>query len=64
MEALQDEYEADILIAMANTFNFELKQGRSKLYATCKFCGKRFMFGHYGQGSMSDRISVHGGRHK
>lgn len=63
INALRDTYEADILIAMADTFNFELKQGRSKLYATCKVCGKRFMYGHYGQGTMSERIAVHGGRH-
>ena len=64
IETLRDEYEADILIAMADTFGFELKQGKSKLYAYCKNCGRRFYYDHYGQGSMSERIAMHGARHK
>ncbi len=56
------EYEADALIAMAQTFGFELIQGKSQLYATCNRCSKRLMNHTYGMGSLSERIAEHGCR--
>lgn len=54
-----DEYEAAALVAIANTFEFWLKQGKSQLYATCHNCGKRLMLHTCGSGSLSERIAEH-----
>ena len=54
----RNDYEVSILEAMAKTFNFEIRTGKS-LYAVCCDCGKRLSKNAYGMGSLSERISTH-----
>lgn len=59
-----DNYEADIIIAQAKTFGYEIKVGSNHgLFASCNHCGKRLQFHTYGNGNLSERMVLHASRH-